>query len=269
MKRVKQLLILNIALCGFYQGIVLADNTATGIEQSTTQYYFSTITLIDYEQLSIAQQQTIADQWHLTTIDYQRYLTLMQNTPNGVYYQDKHLDPSVILGFNASNDEERKKFVLIAIQNEQARVAKELAFQKLFYQLQRTLYPQQKPIALSAAAKKISSDVMLQTNDTLLLFVNLKQADNNRLVSHLVQLIQKHSQTQLAIYFVGKAVGDADIRAWASRQSIPSTLVKNNRITLNHDAGHFQQLNQGLTNLPYVVLMRRGEAQAINGTTLQ
>jgi len=71
----------------------------------------------------------------------------MENSPTGVYYQDEHLDPSWILGFNAKDDTERKKFALIAIQNERARITQELAFQQVFYQLQRSLYPNQKPIA--------------------------------------------------------------------------------------------------------------------------
>jgi integrating conjugative element protein (TIGR03759 family) len=268
MKRVKQLLVMGLALCGFYNGIALADNISTGIVQSTTQYNFSTITLTDYEKLTTAQQQTIADQWHLTASDYQNYLALMQSTPNGVYYQDKHLDPSVILGFNASNDEERKKYVLIAIQNEQARVAKELAFQKLFYQLQRTLYSHQKPIVEPAFTKKIGSDVTLESNDTLMLFINPKQASSNLLVSRLIHVVQKHPQTQLAIYFVGNQ-SDADIRAWASQQQIPPMLVKANSITLNHDAGHFQQFTKDQITLPYVGLMRDSGVKAIDWTTLQ
>jgi len=104
----------------------------------------------DYQQLPIEQQQALASVWNLNPKDYSHYLWLMQNTPNGWYYADKHLDPSWILGFNAKDDAERKKFATIAIQNERARIEKELAFQKLFSSLQKELYPNEYPVSYQA-----------------------------------------------------------------------------------------------------------------------
>lgn len=109
-------------------------------------YIVSELTTTTYDHLTPEQQKTVAESWHLSVADYTHYLELMQNTPNGFYYKDKNLDPSWILGFNATTDPERDKYVVIAIQNERLRVAKELAFQHAFDRLQRELYPDLKPI---------------------------------------------------------------------------------------------------------------------------
>jgi hypothetical protein len=114
-------------------------------------YLNSIIDPSQFEQLPNTQQQTLAAQWHLSVADYDHYLWLMSNTPAGIYYKDKDLDPSWILGFNAKDEKERQKYVLIAIQNERIRVENELTFQNEFYALQKSLYPSEKPINTQAA----------------------------------------------------------------------------------------------------------------------
>jgi len=124
-----------------------AISARVSIQTNTAQYTPLSVTASVYQRLPIAQQENIAKIWHLNTTDYGRYLNLMENSPSAVYYQSEHLDPSWILGFNTKDDTERKKFALIAIRNERTRITQELAFQQVFYQLQRSLYPDQKPIA--------------------------------------------------------------------------------------------------------------------------
>jgi hypothetical protein len=101
----------------------------------------SQITPDYYSQLNTDTKKNIAAMWNLSVTDYTHYLWLMNNSVSGVYYKNKNLDPSWILGFNAKNEQERKKYVLIAIKNERLRVAKELAFQQDFTRLQKELYP--------------------------------------------------------------------------------------------------------------------------------
>lgn len=138
-----------------YLPVVQADIIASNpiVPQGTTalpttkdQYTLSELTPSIYTNLNTDQQKTIADQWHLSIDDYSHYLSLMSNTPNAFYYKDKNLDPSWILGFNAKDEQERQKYVIIAIQNERDRIEKELAFQRDFTQLQQQLYPSQKPV---------------------------------------------------------------------------------------------------------------------------
>ena len=108
------------------------------------------MTSTTFDKLPIEQQKILASSWSLEADDFSRYLWIIQNTPNGLYYADKHLDPSWILGFNAKDDDERKKFAIIAIKNERARIEGELAFQRIFTETQQKLYPNELPIQYSA-----------------------------------------------------------------------------------------------------------------------
>jgi hypothetical protein len=112
----------------------------------TSRWSISEITPDVFTQLDIDEQKQIASLWHLSLEDYGHYLYLMNNTVNGIYYKDRNLDPSWILGFNAKTDSERERFVLIAIQNERLRIAKELLFQQQFTALQKKYYPSLAPI---------------------------------------------------------------------------------------------------------------------------
>lgn len=122
-----------------------------------SQFLPVSISIQQYQQLPIEQQKTMAEIWNLEIKDYRRYLWLMQNSPSGLYYADKYLDPSWVLGFDADNDEARKKYALIAIQNERKRIEKELAFQRAFNEMQKTLYPHDLPIAYAALSENTNS----------------------------------------------------------------------------------------------------------------
>ena len=128
--------------------ILLGDITClrADIVSVPDTYIISQISPTSYSQLTTDQQKTIADMWHLSVTDYAHYLSLMTNSVNGVYYKDRNLDPNWILGFNAKDEKERQKYVVIAIQNERERLEKELAFQRDFTQLQKNLFPDQAPI---------------------------------------------------------------------------------------------------------------------------
>ena len=123
---------------------------ATPIQTTTSEIQPLSITMSQFDQLSMDQQKNIAAMWHLDMKDYRQYLWLMQNTPNGLYYKDRNLDPSWILGFNSKNDDDFKRYVTVAIQNERARIEKELAFQRAFTRIQQEMYPNDLPIRYSS-----------------------------------------------------------------------------------------------------------------------
>lgn len=123
-----------------------ATSSPSAIASVKDEYTATKMTEHVYEALPTEQQKVLASMWNLTISDYQHYLWLMQNTSNGLYYQDKHLDPSWILGMNAKDDQERQKYVVIAIKNERERITKELAFQREFTRLTKELFPNEKPI---------------------------------------------------------------------------------------------------------------------------
>jgi integrating conjugative element protein (TIGR03759 family) len=108
------------------------------------------ISISEYQKLNVDKQKEIASIWSLNIKDYKYYLWLMEHSANGWHYADKHLDPCWILGFNAKNDEERQKFVDIAIKNERIRLEGELAFQRAFSKRFKELYPDEFPIRYTA-----------------------------------------------------------------------------------------------------------------------
>jgi hypothetical protein len=139
-------------------------NTTTDQTFQTAHHPSSHVILIEmthatFETLSSTEQQTVASLWGLTTSDYTHYLQLMENSPEGFYYRDQHLDPSWILGINAKNEEERRKYVTLAILHERERLAKLIVFQQMFDRLQHELFPSDKPIQLPASEKSASTPV--------------------------------------------------------------------------------------------------------------
>jgi hypothetical protein len=125
---------------------IISDQKLHVQNNHTAHTIFTEITQTNFEKLSSTEQKTLASQWGLSTNDYARYLQLMEETPNGLYYRDQHLDPSWILGINAQNAEERRKYVTLAVLHERERMAKLLLFQQTFDRLQQELFPGDKPI---------------------------------------------------------------------------------------------------------------------------
>lgn len=159
-KFIKLLLISSLVIttnCAFAdnQEIPLKETNTT--TQTHTEYLPTQITHMTksiFENLSTEQQQSIASEWGLSTTDYSRYLWLMSNTSNSLYYADKNLDPAWILGMNAKNSQELEKYTTIAVKNERNRIQKELAFQREFTRLAKALFPNEKPIDMAAAYEK-------------------------------------------------------------------------------------------------------------------
>jgi hypothetical protein len=120
--------------------------TAITAQENRDQYLPSQMTESVYEKFTCEQQNTWASMWNLTVSDYQRYLWLMGHTRSGLYYHNKNLDPSWILGMNASSEQDLHKYAAIAVKNERERIHKELVFQRKFTELSQTLYPNEKPI---------------------------------------------------------------------------------------------------------------------------
>lgn len=126
-----------------------ATTSVSAINSLKNEYLPSQMTHSIFDKLANEQQKEIATMWNLTVADYKHYLWLMQYTPNSIYYHDKNLDPSWILGMNAATVQDRQKFVAIAITNERERISKELAFQHEFTRFAKALYPNEKPISLN------------------------------------------------------------------------------------------------------------------------
>lgn len=249
--------------------LAIADIVGTETQMIPDQYTKQRMSPDQYEKLNLEKQKSLAAMWGLSIEDYDHYLALMQNTVNGAYYKNANLDPSWILGFNANNDQDREKYAIIAIRNERVRVARELAFQKAFQQLQFELYPNEKPISTSNSNKNLlnNSIIDFKAGDSLLLFVNVQSPSINPALTHLISFVQTHPTISLNVYLVN-ATNDNDIRHWALQQTIPQDLVKNNIITLNYDKGRFAKLSQGKNQLPLLLLNHQGRFEIISWNSI-
>lgn len=115
------------------------------------QVSITTLNVTAFAALSTTEQRTLASTWGLSASEYARYLQLMEQSPSGFYYRDQHLDPSWILGLNATDETERRKYVTLAIEHERERLTQLLLFQQLFDKVQKELFPHDKPIVFPAA----------------------------------------------------------------------------------------------------------------------
>ncbi len=106
-----------------------------------------------FKQLPRTTQQTIAKRWQLSAKDYGHYLDLKHNTSWGFYYQGKHLDPNWLLAMAENNQAKRTHYEKNAIALARQKVAAELRFNREFSQLEKNLYPKQKPIELKPHRK--------------------------------------------------------------------------------------------------------------------
>lgn len=99
--------------------------------------------LVDQRQTTVVQTRTTevdlerAKMSGLNPEEWQRYTTLLRG-PRGLW--TPALDPIWMLGIHARTDDERRKYAELAVQQEHARVAGELAFQKAYDDAFQLLY---------------------------------------------------------------------------------------------------------------------------------
>jgi integrating conjugative element protein (TIGR03759 family) len=212
-----------------------------------------------------------ADAWGLGIEEWQRYEALMQGQ-RGLWSPD--LDPIMVLGIHARSDEERRRYAELAVEQERARVAGELAFQRAYDEAWRRLYPDELPIdraALPPAARpQTSANPAARTiQNRILLFT--RTADCPACDAQLAEVLAKARALQvgLDIYLLNTGPGDeAAVRAWAGEQGIPAERVRARQITLNHDQGTAARLGIWQT-APALAVQTAGGARAIHLSDLR
>ncbi|MDC9589565.1 TIGR03759 family integrating conjugative element protein [Xenorhabdus sp. XENO-10] len=193
-------------------------------------------------QTTESRQQSLnnqAEQWQLSTDEYQRYQHLM-NGPRGI--QSPGLDPLTTLGIEAESDTERRRYAEQWVKSEFARTEKELRFQREVDAAWQRLFPDVLPVNM---------EKLRGTKGRLALFVKAKDCSQcgTRLAEVLV------AKQPVDIYLVDSQRNDDTLRQWAKDHNIPVEQVRNRQITLNHDAGYWFRFGKGL--MP--VLLRQGE----------
>lgn len=191
-----------------------------------------------------------AQDWGLRSDEWARYRQLQQG-PLGMY--SPNLDPLTALGIEARNEEERRHIAELQVRAESVRVTKELAYQRAYDQAWQRLYPTLQRVALTGAGN--SSPVRLQGNGRLALFVE----DNCMACTLQVKKLQA-AGSEFDLYMVGSDDDDARLRQWVQRVALDPRRVRERRITLNHDAGRWNNLGVA-GGLPALVREVNGQWQ--------
>lgn len=192
------------------------------------------------QALEEAQSKKSAQEWGLTTEEWQRYQQLSKGR-RGIL--SPGLDPITTLGIEARTEEERRHFAELSVKQDFQRVEAELAFQREVNAAWVRVYPGLLPVRSAGDAG--------QGNGRLALFV---RADCGAPCESKVASLLA-SQRLLDIYLVGSEGKDEAVRAWAKKLSIPVERVKAKTLTLNHDRGQWIKFGQG--RMP--VVLQQGE----------
>jgi len=143
------------------------------------------------------------------------------------------------------------------------RVTRELAFNRLYEEAYKQLYPTEKPIQSAIVHTSIGSGLALQSGDRIWLFTGTNTPLGSFVYQHFLKEVQQTPNTALDIYFVGNQVNQQSIQQWAIANNIPRNLV-NQQITLNYGNDRFQSVTQGKgVTLPYVGVIHHQNFQAI------
>ncbi|OYT82122.1 MAG: integrating conjugative element protein [Pseudomonas sp. PGPPP4] len=178
----------------------------------------------------------VAQEWGLSSQEFQRYRTLMQGS-RGVY--SPGLDPLTALGIEAQSDAERRRYAELQVRAEAQRVQKELAYDQAYRDAWNRLYPNLQPVQAGGQAAPQASPAV-RGNGRLAVFVT----DSCAACTERVQALQSAGQT-FDLYLIGSQNDDAKIRRWAVLAGIDPAKVRTRQITLNHDAGRWVQLGLG------------------------
>jgi len=235
--------------------------TAVPVFADTPQMVDPQQTQTQIVQTLTSQQYSLKDRakmWGLSTEDYKHYLNLMKNTPSGHWY--KRLDPAEVLALNAKDPSQMMVYAKVQARNMHARVTRELAFDKIYSEAYKQLYPNEKPIL---SPDQSAQGAALQSGDRVWLFVGVNTPLGSFAYQHLLKEVQATSGAVLDIYFVGNNVTQQSIQQWAMSMAIPRNIV-NKQVTLNYGNDRFESLTKGKkVSLPFVGVVHDSHFQPI------
>lgn len=252
---------------------------------SAQSAWCATLTGTTQEESSATRPTTmiITDQerrrlYGLTEEEWRRYHTILSG-PRGLGRPT--LDPIMELGITARTEAERRRYAEIAVRQERARIDGELAFDRAYSDAWKRLYPNESLIdmarfeVLRAQARKTSATPRSNVNpkaptlERVLLFTRLDCTPCNTTVDTVVRGVSAKTDLAADIYFLGTRASDnAAIQAWAAQRGIAPDMVKNRRITLNHDNATLAKLGRSASSLPQLVRLRGGAPSTVSLTEL-
>ncbi|KUM40153.1 TIGR03759 family integrating conjugative element protein [Pseudomonas sp. EpS/L25] len=218
-------------------------------DQVTPQVFSGETGTTERQSAVQRNDNAVAQEWGLSSQEFQRYRTLMQGS-RGVY--SPGLDPLTALGIEAQSDAERRRYAELQVRAEAQRVQKELAYEQAYRDAWNRLYPNLQPVQVGSQSAPQASPAV-RGNGRLAVFVT----DNCAACAERAKALQSAGQA-FDLYLIGSQNDDARIRRWAVLAAIDPAKVRSRQITLNHDAGRWVQLGLG-GELPAVVREVNGQ----------
>ncbi|QZP16385.1 TIGR03759 family integrating conjugative element protein [Avibacterium paragallinarum] len=214
-----------------FQGNADSLTHSSSLLSATSSHTTTLEKQLDTHTLTQSELQQKAQEWGLSTEEWQRYLEL-QKGERGIW--SPNLDPLTTLGIEAKTEEERTRYAELLARKMYERVERELAFQRAYDKAFAKLYPNELPFEVEPHIS--------QSAGRVLYFTRLDncakcEADVSRILSHV------GNSTPVDIYIVGG--NDNAIREWAKKHHIDPIKVKKRLITLNHDTGYWLQYAKG------------------------
>ena len=191
-----------------------------------------------------------ADYWGLTIEEWSKFEKIKKIGGRG--YWTPNLDPLTTLGVEALTDDERVRYAILLAKKETERVNKEIAFQRIYDDVYKKLYPNVLPIELDGNPNFIAP-VNVNSIERLILFIDIN--DLVRSVN-LMNTVLKTGK-DVDIYFINTNGDDKLIQAWAFKHNLPVERIKSGNITLNHDVGECNNLANG--TVPSLLQQQNGK----------
>lgn len=226
--------LLGLAIAPFFQA-------AASLQTEQSQFGSTTSVSTALQTLEEMQWKKSAQEWGLTTKEWQRYQQLIKGR-RGIL--SPGLDPITMLGIEARSEEERRYYAELSVRLDFLRVEDELAFQREVNAAWGRVYPDILPV-------NVAEGDLGQGRHRLALFIRTDCGVpcENKVASLLASL------RPLDIYLVGSNGKDETVRTWARKLAIPVERVKAKTVTLNHDRGQWIKFGQG--RMP--VVLQQGE----------
>ncbi len=204
-------------------------------------------------------EQTRAEAWRLTPIEWKRYRSLMQGVRGSI--SPSTLSPIEVLGIHARDDRERRRYAERWAQMMYDDVDRILAFQRAYDEATSRLFRSEPMIDVTRLPTQREDTLSLRTDDRVLFFSRPDCVHCDVVLERLLERLDQIAG--IDIYLSSITQGDVQaIRQWAAERGVEPQWVQARRVTLNFDAGALEQLGVGPVELPYL-MRRRGDTVAV------
>ncbi|MHA6788169.1 TIGR03759 family integrating conjugative element protein [Pseudomonas bijieensis] len=178
-------------------------------------------------------EAALAQQWGLREEEFDRFRTLMQG-PLGTY--SPNLDPLSALGIEARTDAERRRYALLQVEAEAARVERLLAYQRAYDQAWKDRFPAMALVNSPPMSSPVTTNATLKKA----VFVRYDCSECERLIKQL-----QTSGTAFDLYVVDSEQDDKRVRQWVQKAGIMPNKIRDGSITINHDNGRWASISTG------------------------